>query len=85
LDVKDSIDAENQNVVIWGRHNGMSQQWDIIYHDAVPAEPKKGDLNKFFGFYIGKPFHIVSEYGTRKYLDIRSNSIYLKTQNGFDT
>jgi hypothetical protein len=38
----------------------MYQQWDIIYVDAWKGEPKKGELNEDFGFYVERPFHIVS-------------------------
>jgi hypothetical protein len=42
LDVSGSIDAENRRVIAWNKHNGMNQQWDIIYVDEAKPEPKKG-------------------------------------------
>jgi hypothetical protein len=32
------------------------QQWELIYADELPAEPKKGEMNKDFGFRVDIPF-----------------------------
>jgi hypothetical protein len=60
MDVHGNKDQENRNIIVWNKHKGMNQQWDIIYADDMEAEPKKGDLNKDFGMYVERPFHIVS-------------------------
>jgi len=52
------------------KSNGkMNQLWDIIYVDEWKGEPKKGELNEEFGFYVERPFHIISMLPRRRYLD----------------
>jgi len=52
-----------------GKTNGQTNQlWDIIYVDEWKGEPKKGELNEDFGFYVERPFHIVSQLPRRRYL-----------------
>ena len=60
MDVSGNRDAENQNIHMWNKHNGLNQQWDIVYVDEMPAEYKKGELNKEFGLYVERPFYVVS-------------------------
>jgi len=52
MDVSGNKDNENQNIHAWNKHGGLNQQWDIIYADEYPDEPKKGELNEFFGLYV---------------------------------
>jgi len=61
LDVHGGIDAENRNVIVWTKHGKINQQWDVIYADVYPEEPKKGELNTKFGLYVERPFYIVSQ------------------------
>jgi hypothetical protein len=28
------------------------QQWELIYADELPPEPKKGEINKTWGLYV---------------------------------
>jgi hypothetical protein len=56
--------------------------WDITYVDAIPPEPKKGELNKEFGLYVERPFHIVSGMRTGRYLDVIDSRLVVKTRNG---
>jgi hypothetical protein len=52
-----------------GKSNGKTHQlWDIVYVDEYKGEPKKGELNEEFGFYVERPFHIVSMLPRRRYL-----------------
>lgn len=51
----------------------------------MPADLKKGDLNKDWGFKINTPFHIISNLADGRYLDLVSNSPVIKTRNGFPT
>jgi hypothetical protein len=30
---------------MYKKHGKINQQWDIIYADEYPEEPKKGELN----------------------------------------
>jgi hypothetical protein len=41
------------------RHNGANQRWKIIYLDEAKPVPKEG-FNEDFGFYVNRPFYIVS-------------------------
>jgi len=86
MDVSGNRDVENQNIHMWNKHNGLNQQWDIVYADDMPAEPKKGELNEDFGFYVERPFHIISQMPSRRYLDIvDGRQIVIKTPNGYNT
>jgi hypothetical protein len=60
MDVSGNVDSENRNIIAWKKHGKVNQQWDLIYADEYPAEPVKGELNKEFGFYVQRDFHIVS-------------------------
>lgn len=33
LDVHSALDEENRQVIMWNKHNGLNQQWDIVYAD----------------------------------------------------
>jgi hypothetical protein len=50
-----------------------------------PKEPGKGELNSEFGFYVERPFYIVSQCGEKRYLDVLGNNIVVKTPNEFDS
>jgi hypothetical protein len=52
----------------------------------MPAEPKKGELNKKFGLYVERPFYIISKLSSGRYLDLINNrNMVIKTQNGRNT
>jgi len=38
LDVAGSKDRNNQDVVVYNLHNGLNQQWDVVYTDQ-PEPP----------------------------------------------
>jgi hypothetical protein len=61
VDVAGGNDKENQNIQMWKRHEGLNQQWDIVYVKDMPEETKKGDVNPEFGFKVDTPFYIVSK------------------------
>jgi hypothetical protein len=42
LDIHSARDEQNRSVIAWKRHNGLNQQWDIVYVNEWKAEPKKG-------------------------------------------
>jgi hypothetical protein len=86
MDVSGGVDAENRNIIMYRKHSKINQQWDIIYADEYPEEPKKGELNKDFGLYVERPFYIVSELGEHRYLDLINNrNMVIKTRNGRNT
>lgn len=81
LDVHSALDEENRQVIMWNKHNGLNQQWDIVYADKYPAEPKKGEMNTKWGMIVERPFYIVSEMSSHRYLDWVSG-VAIKTPNG---
>jgi hypothetical protein len=85
MDVSSNRDAENQNIHMWNKHGGLNQQWDVIYSDKWPREPRKGELNEDFGLYVQRPFYIVSQMRSRRYLDRLGTNLVIKTKNGFKT
>jgi hypothetical protein len=58
MDVSGGVDAENRNIIMWNKHNGLNQQWDIINVKDMKPELKKGELNKRYGLYVERPFFI---------------------------
>jgi len=86
MDVHGGVDAENRNIIVWNRHKGLNQQWDIVYADEWKGEPTKGEFSPRFGLYVERPFYIVSQLGSNRYLDlINSRNFVIKTQNGRNT
>jgi len=64
----------------------LNQQWDIIYDDEYPEEPKKGELNKDYGLFVQRPFYIVSQLPDNRYLDlINTRQMVIKVSNGRNT
>jgi hypothetical protein len=63
----------------------MNQRWKIVYVDDDEPEPKKGELNKDFGLYVERPFHVSTKLPSGRYLDTIGNNIVIKTPNGFNT
>jgi uncharacterized protein YdaT len=83
MDVSGGVDAENRNIIVWKKHGKINQQFDIIYADQWKRDPKKGELNKYFGLYVERNFFIVSRMSSARYLDLINNrNMVIKTQNG---
>lgn len=82
FDVSSALDAENRQVIAWNRHNGLNQQWDIVYVDEAKPEPKKGEMSPKWGFIVERPFYIVSQMKSNRYLSILNNNAVIKTPNG---
>jgi hypothetical protein len=70
LDVIAGQDIEGQRCSFYKRHGGKNQRWRIVYVDEAPKPSTKG-MNKEFGFYINRPFYIVSKLPMRRVLDIQ--------------
>jgi hypothetical protein len=86
MDISGGVDAENRNIIMYTKHGRINQQWDIIYADEYPEEPKKGELNKEFGLYVDRTFHVVSQLPSNRYLDLINNrNFVIKTPNGRKT
>ena len=82
MEISGNIDVENRNIEIRNKHGRINQQWDLIYADVYPAEPKKGEFNKQFGLYVERPFYIVSEMSSNRYLQQLGIEAVIKTSNG---
>ena len=69
LDVWQGKDKEGQKVIVWKRHNGLNQRWRIVYLDAKARDKIKG-MNSNFGFYINRPFYIVSKMWMSRVIEV---------------
>ena len=86
VNVNGGLDAENRNIEVTNKGSALSQQWDIIYADEYPEEPKKGELNKEYGLYVERPFYVVTAMASHRYLDLINNrNMVIKTPNGRNT
>jgi hypothetical protein len=56
----DTKDIEGQPIGIKNFNGGSNQKWRVLYLDKAAKTETKG-LNEEFGFYINRPFYIVSE------------------------
>jgi len=84
--VSGNIDQENRNIEVHNKNGGLNQQWDIVYADEWKGEPKKGELNEDFGLYVERPFFVVTQMKSKRYLDLINNrNFVLKTPNGRNT
>ena len=82
MDVSGGVDAENRNIIIYNKHGKINQQWDVVYADEMPEDPKKGELNPMFGLYVERPFYVVSKLPSGRYLDLINNrNMVIKTRN----
>ena len=70
LDVSGNKDREGQNVHVWNRHNGPNQRWNVVYLDKMGKDLGKGALNKWFGFYVNRPFYIMSKLPMRRVIEV---------------
>jgi hypothetical protein len=82
MDVHGAVDAENRDIIVWKKHSGRNQQWDVVYTDQWKGEPTKGQLNPEYGMYVERDFYIQSQLRARRYLDILGRNIVIKTPNG---
>lgn len=84
LEVQSGYDVENRNVYVQKKHNGISQQWDIIYVDEMKDEPTKGQMSEKWGFIVERPFYIISELKSNRHFTQLSVQHYamIKTPNG---
>lgn len=81
IEISGNNDNENQNIEVSKKKGVLNQQWDILYVDEMAPEPAKGQLNKDFGMYVQRPFHIVSKMASGRYLDIHGKNLVIRTQN----
>jgi len=80
LGVQSKLDYENRQVVKENRNTEIHQQWDILYVDAAKPVPTSG-FSKLWGMYINRPFHIVTQMSSGRFIDYISNRLVIKTPN----
>jgi membrane carboxypeptidase/penicillin-binding protein PbpC len=86
MDVHGGVDQENRDIIMYSKHGKINQQWDVVYVDEYPAEPKKGELNEFIGLFVERPFFVVSQLSSHRHLDLINNrNMVIKTRNGRNT
>jgi hypothetical protein len=86
MDVHGNVDAEQRNIIVWNKHKGLNQQWDLVYADEWKGEPGKGELNEDFGLYVERDFYVVTKLASHRYLDLVENRrMVIKVPNGRKT
>jgi len=73
LDVSGNKDVEGQPVIAHKRHGGANQRWKVVYLDKAKAEPTTG-LYEEFGFYINRPFYMVSRLPMKRVAQAHGNN-----------
>jgi hypothetical protein len=68
MDVHGGRDQEGRNIIVWRRHNGKNQQWDIQYADEPDSK---------FGFQAGRPFVIVNQMRGKRLLTMKGNNFVI--------
>jgi len=79
LDVAGHRDRQHNNIGAYRKHGGLNQQFELIYVDEFPEPPRDGEMAEDWGFRIGVPFHVKSELGSGKHLDIIGRRMVIKT------
>jgi hypothetical protein len=72
-----AVTRENKKV------NEDYQKWDIVYVNEA-KDQEKGFADEW-GLHINRPFHIISEFGENRFIDLVSNRAVIKTRNGRDS
>jgi len=76
--VSGNRDVEAQNVIVWNRHNGLNQRWNIVYDKDEKAEKTTGMGE--YGFKINEPFFIVSRLPMKRVAEaIGASNVVIKT------
>ena len=82
MDVHGGADQENRDIIMYPKHGKINQQWDIVYVDEWKSY-KKGELNKEYGLYVERDFHILTQLPSNRLLSLIGNNMAIKTSNGF--
>ena len=83
IDISGEYDVLNSRLRSDEKSSKIKQQWDIVYKDEYPADPKKGELNEQFGLYVDRDFYIQTALSSHRYLDLTDNrNMVIKTPNG---
>jgi len=85
FDISGGKDVEGQNLIVYKKHNGLNQQWDLTYIDEMKPELQKGEFNAEFGFYVGKEFSIITKMAGSRRIDIVNDQLVIKTRSSSTT
>ena len=86
IEVNGCTDGEGRHTDAVNKHDKLCGQWDVVYADEWKGEPGKGELNEDFGFFVQRPFFIISELKANRYLDLINNrNVVIKTPNARNT
>lgn len=69
VEVSGHVAKEGTNVGLHPLNDGIHQRWAIRYLDQTKKEPTSG-LNRDFGFWINRPFYIISRLPMKRALEI---------------
>jgi hypothetical protein len=72
LDVRGGQDRQNQDVIVWSRHNGLNQQWDVVYTD----EPEPA-----VNFEPNKPFVLINQMAGKRLLTLSGSNFVIQSRN----
>lgn len=84
LALQSATDSENRQIVREARNDKIHQKWKIVYVDTSPEVPTSG-FSKDWGMWINRPFHVVTQMTSHRYLDLIGANAVIKTPNGFDS
>jgi len=77
------------SIYVYPNTQNLKQQWDLIYKKDWKNEPIKGELNKIFGLYVERDFHIESRLPMKRYIDLTKETnrynMIINTDNGSET
>jgi hypothetical protein len=80
LEVQGGINQEGRNVGIANRNHQPYQKWRVVYLDTMARERIKG-LNSNFGFFINRPFYIVSKMWMNRVVEmVGGRNLVIKTR-----
>lgn len=72
MDVHGGHDHEGRNIIVWNKHNGINQQWDIVYADLPP--PK-------VSFKPNTPFVIINQMAGKRLLTVNGSNFEVRARD----
>jgi len=72
LDVSGGRDNNNQDVIVWNLHNGLNQQWDVVYTDQPEPLPN---------FQPNKPFVLINQMTGKRLLTLSGANFVVQSRN----
>jgi len=72
LDVSGAVDQNNRDVIVNNLHNGLNQQWDVVYTDE-PEPPVNFEPNR--------PFVLVNQMAGKRLLTLSGNNFVVQSRN----